>query len=141
MRGTRASTRLLRMVLWVLGLCMVGRWARMRLVWVRRLLRQEEHLVRQLSWRLVVLVQELVLAVHLLVIFAPQPGARSESTATVQHAMADASEVMQTLRAYMDMCVHGLVAIILRPLRLKFYFSGDPWGSLEEAAASLVLGQ
>ena len=48
MRGIRASTRLLRMVLWVLGLCMVGRWARMRLVWVRRLLRQEGHLVRQL---------------------------------------------------------------------------------------------
>ena len=55
MRGTRASTRLLRMVLWVLGLCMVGRWARMRLLWVRRLLRQEEHLVRQLRRRLVVL--------------------------------------------------------------------------------------
>jgi len=47
--------RLLRLVLWVLGLCMVGRWARMRLLWVRRLLRQEEHLVRQLRRRLVVL--------------------------------------------------------------------------------------
>jgi hypothetical protein len=55
MRGTRASTRLLRKVLWVLGLCMVGEWARMRVLWVRRLLRQEEHLVRELRRQLVVL--------------------------------------------------------------------------------------
>ncbi len=48
MRGTRASMRHLGMVLWVLGLLTVGRWARMRVLWVRRLLRQEEHLVRQL---------------------------------------------------------------------------------------------
>ena len=55
MRGTRASMRHLGMVLWVLGLLMVGRWARMRVLWVRRLLRQEEHLVRQL-WRLLVVL-------------------------------------------------------------------------------------
>ena len=52
MRGTRASMRHLGMVLWVLGLLMVGGWARMRVLWVRRLLRQEEHLHRQLRRRL-----------------------------------------------------------------------------------------
>ena len=55
MRGTRASMRHVRMVLWVLGLLMEGGWGRMRLLWVRRLLLQEEHLVRQLRRQLVVL--------------------------------------------------------------------------------------
>ena len=52
MRGTVASTRVAETVLRVLGLHMWDLWERMRVQWVLRLLRQEEHLHRQLRRRL-----------------------------------------------------------------------------------------
>ena len=53
MRGTLGSMRVAVMVVWrVLGLHMWDLWERMRVQWVLRLLRQEEHLHRQLRRRL-----------------------------------------------------------------------------------------
>ena len=53
MRGTLGSMRVAEMVVWrVLGLHMWDLWERMRVQWVLRLLRQEEHLHRQLRRRL-----------------------------------------------------------------------------------------
>ena len=53
MRGTLGSMRVAEMVVWrVLGLHMWDLWERMRVQWVLRLLRQEEHLHRQLRRQL-----------------------------------------------------------------------------------------
>ena len=53
MRGSVGSMRVAEMVVWrVLGLHMWDLWERMRVQWVLRLLRQEEHLHRQLRRRL-----------------------------------------------------------------------------------------
>ena len=53
MRSTLGSMRVAEMVVWrVLGLHMWDLWERMRVQWVLRLLRQEEHLHRQLRRRL-----------------------------------------------------------------------------------------
>ena len=53
MRGTLGSMRVAEMVVWrVLGLHMWDLWERMRVQWVLRLLRQEEHLHKQLRRRL-----------------------------------------------------------------------------------------